>query len=140
MSCKNYLKHKGWDREVRMYLGSRKRPGPVDAAKAVSDGRMFAVEWETGNISSSHRSLNKLLFGLLNGDLAGGMLIVPSRKMYIWLTDRIGNFDELAPYFVIYQDHPSVKDGLLAIVEVEHDDLSLSVPRITKGTDGRALV
>lgn len=57
-----------------------------------------ALEWETGNVSSSHRSLNKMSLGLLKGVLAAGILVVPSRELYKYLTDRIGNFEELAPY------------------------------------------
>jgi DNA modification methylase len=32
------------------------------------------------------------------------------------------------------------KRGILAVIEIEHDRESLDVPRLTKGTDGRALV
>jgi len=32
-----------------------------------------------------------------------------------------------------------IKEGVLAVIEIEHDSLSLDVPPIRKGTDGRAL-
>jgi hypothetical protein len=138
-SCMSYLEGERWVLERKMRLASRMQPGGVDAVKELKDGRHFAVEWETGNVSSSHRALNKMAIGMIDGCLAGGMLIVPSRSMYYWLTDRIGNYPEIEPYFPIWRSVTSVTDGVLAVVEVEHDGLSTSVPCITKGTDGRAL-
>jgi hypothetical protein len=58
--------------------------------------------------------------------------------MYFYLTDRIGNYAEIQPYFPVWQAL-SIKDGVLAVIEIEHDALSVDVPHITKGTDGRAL-
>lgn len=137
-NCMSYLVQEGWATEHRMSIASRLKPGPIDAVKKLSDGRWFAVEWETGNISSSHRALNKMAVGLLVGKLAGGILVLPSREMYQYLTDRIGNFAEIEPYFPVWKNL-SICDGLLAVIEIEHDELSLNIPRITKGTDGRAL-
>ena len=137
-NCMSYLVQEGWKTERRMSIVSRLKPGPIDAVKKLSDGRWFAVEWETGNISSSHRALNKMAVGLLSGKLAGGILVLPSREMYQYLTDRIGNFAEIEPYFPVWKNL-SICDGLLVVIEIEHDELSLNIPRITKGTDGRAL-
>jgi len=132
------LKRKpGWKPEILLEIPARMEPGAVDAAIKVGD-KLFAVEWETGNISSSHRAVNKMALGLLKGVLVGGMLILPSRKMYYYLTDRIGNFEELAPYFDVWKNL-SVKDGLLAVMAVEHDGVSKQVQKFAKGTDGRAL-
>ncbi len=111
--------------------------GDVDAALDTPIGT-FAVEWETGNISSSHRSLNRLSLGILSGSLVGGVLVLPSRKLYRYLTDRVGNVPELMPYFPIYE-RLNVPPCVLAVIEVEHDDEDPTVPRIRKGTDGRAL-
>ena len=136
--CVSYLKEKNWELEKKMSLGSRLAPGPVDAVLSVEGYGDFAFEWETGNISSSHRALNKMALGLITGVLIGGILVVPSRSLYFHLTDRIGNFSELEPYFPIWKSLP-VK-GVLAVIEVEHDNISESVPQINKGTDGRALI
>jgi hypothetical protein len=106
--------------------------------KKMSDGRYFAIEWETGNISSSHRALNKMAVGLLDGMLVGGILILPSRDMYRYLTDRIGNYAEIEPYFPVWKNL-QIQEGVLAVIEIEHDALSVDVPPIRKGTDGRAL-
>ncbi len=113
--------------------------GPMDAAKVFpGEGLPFMVEWETGNISSSHRSMNKLALGLLRGVVSGGVLVVPSRALYPYLTDRIGNVGELEPYFGLWAS-VHVERGVLAVVVVEHDRLSTDVPQIPKGTSGLAL-
>lgn len=100
--------------EYRVDVGVTKRPGPIDAVKLTSDDKYFAVEWETGNISSSHRALNKIVVGILANILVGGALILPTRSLYHYLTDRVGNFEELSPYFVVWR---SVKcqSGLLVV-------------------------
>ena len=45
---------------------------------------------------------------------------------------------ELEPFFPLWRAI-KVDEGLLAVIAVEHDAVSKSVPRIPKGTDGRAL-
>jgi hypothetical protein len=133
------LKKAGWKVEQKLSLASREKPGPIDAIKKIGDGKIFAVEWETGNISSSHRAINKMSIGLLEGKLIGGVLVLPSRNFYQYLTDRVGNFAEIEPYFPMWRSLP-VENGILAVIEIEHDRISKSVKRIKKGTDGRALV
>lgn len=128
----------GWDLEYRMSIASRLRPGPIDAVKTLRNNKYFAVEWETGNISSSHRALNKMAIGLLDGVLQGGFLILPSRNMYQYLTDRIGNFEEIEPYFPVWRNL-MIENGLLGVIQIEHDRESFDVQPIRKGTDGRAL-
>lgn len=106
-----------------------------------SDDRKVAIEWETGNISSSHRSLNKLCIALNSGAIDIGVLIVPSRDLYTHLTDRIGNIGELSPYLSMWQEWGDcvVHNGLLAITVVEHDELTEdeNIPFFDTGTDGR---
>lgn len=139
------LTQHGWQLEVKMDIATVKQPGKVDAVYSIGSGdlfaedRYFAMEWETGNISSSHRAVNKMAIGLLDKKLAGGVLVLPTRKMYNFLTDRIGNFRELAPYFPMWKAL-NIDKGFLAIIAVEHDAESFDVPRIEKGTDGRAMV
>ncbi|MHB1001852.1 MAG: hypothetical protein ACYC27_21645 [Armatimonadota bacterium] len=131
------LKADGWKLEEPMNLATAKKPGNVDAVLHTDYGPL-ALEWETGNISSSHRSLNKMALGLIKGILAGGILIVPTRNMYKYLTDRVGNIDELEPYLEFWRSIPC-KEGILEIIVIEHDATSINVPRIPKCTDGRAL-
>jgi hypothetical protein len=134
------LRRQGWSTEGRLALKVDEaivhRPGGLDAVFTASAGPV-ALEWETGNISSSHRALNKMSLGLLKGVLAAGILVVPSRELYKFLTDRIGNIGELEPYLDLWRALPC-RSGILEIVVIEHDATSKDVPRIPKGTDGRA--
>lgn len=132
-ACMLKLKELGWETD------EKHNPLRFDAVKKVADGRFFGLEWETGNISSSHRSINRILLGHLNGELVGGALIVPTRSLYKFLTDRVGNYEELTPYFPLWRSC-RWEDGVLVILAVEHDLTDPKVPRIAKGTDGRALV
>lgn len=111
--------------------------GDFDAILTSPAGPLV-VEWETGNISSSHRSMNKMAMLVSTGLVAAATLVVPSRKLYMYLTDRIGNFDELKPYLGFWRSLPC-NNGVLEIIVIEQDAESLSVPRIPKGTSGRAL-
>jgi hypothetical protein len=137
-ACMEKLKSLGWQLETRVDIATVRRPGPMDATHKVKD-RLFCVEWETGNISSSHRSVNKMALGIQKKVLIGGVLILPTREMYQYLTDRVGNFRELSPYFPLWKSL-AVADGLLLVIAIEHDAVSDKVPRIKKGTDGRALL
>ncbi len=131
------LKKLGWDLETKVDIAARTKPGPFDATYKVRE-KLFAVEWETGNISSSHRAMNKMALGLLKGILIGGALILPTRQMYRYLTDRVGNLQELEPYFPLWRAL-KCEEGLLAVIAIEHDAVSKNVQRIRKGTSGRAL-
>lgn len=147
LSCGKYASSAEWRRtrkklhkairEVDWPRGSGKKPGKLDAVLYTGYGPV-ALERETGNISSSHRALNKMALGLLKGVLACGILVVPSRELYKYLTDRIGNMAELEPYLDLWRSIPC-KEGVLEIVAIEHDATSTRVPRIPKSTSGRAL-
>lgn len=136
------LMNAGWTPEMTFPLATEAggaKFGGMDAAKVFDDHPPFIVEWETGNISSSHRAMNKMAFGLLHGALSGGVLVVPTQAMARYLTDRIGNLRELLPYCDLWRSVP-VEHGYLSIIAVEHDAENTDVPRIAKGTDGRALL
>ncbi|MCI2257229.1 hypothetical protein L2D08_23235 [Domibacillus sp. PGB-M46] len=112
------------------------KPGGLDVCRT-ADNKLFAVEWETGNISSSHRALNKMAVMLLNGYITAGILIVPTKRMYPYLTDRIGNYEELKPYFTLWQSL-KIDKGFLEIIPIEHDGLHDDAPILKKGKDGNA--
>lgn len=121
------------------------KPRKIDSTKKLPSGKYFGVEWETGNISSSHRALNRLALGIRDGLLEGGILVLPSRSMYKYLTDRIGNFQEIEEYLPIWQDlfyafESRGQSALIKIIEIEHDGISDDIPPIPKGTDGRARI
>lgn len=129
----------GWEPEVRATLSGELGPGKIDAIKRLSDGKLIAAEWETGNISSSHRALNKMVVGMLAERLVAGFLVLPERSLYTFLTDRIGNVQELRPYFPLWrQIH--VSRGVLCVLGIEHDHESEHVQQIPKGLDGMSLV
>lgn len=115
--------------------------GGFDFMATAEKGARVAIEWETGNISSSHRSMNKLAIALSWGLMDVGVLIVPSRALYEHLTDRIGNIGELSGYLSMWEGLKSVVErGLLAITVVEHDHLTNSedIEYLAVGRDGRA--
>lgn len=116
--------------------------GGFDFTTTGPNGSKVAIEWETGNISSSHRSMNKLGMALMNDVVQIGVLIVPSRSLYEHLTDRIGNIGELSGYLSLWEGlKTGVKKGLLAITVVEHDTLTddAAIPFLKSGNDGRAI-
>jgi hypothetical protein len=131
------LKAQDWIDEYALPIAVRKKPGEIDIVYKTASGSIVAVEWETGNVSSSHRALNKMALGLIKGYLAAALLIVPSRELYRYLTDRIGNYAELEPYLDFWRCLPC-ELGIFEIVVIEQDATSTDVPRIPKGTDGRA--
>lgn len=128
----------GWSLEAEIFIRDVQRPGKVDAIRQTASGK-FVLEWETGNISSSHRALNKITLGLLRKVITGGVLILPTRLLYNYLTDRVGNYEELQPYFQIWRTVP-VEKGFLMVIAIEHDAIDTNVPLIRKGTDGRAML
>lgn len=143
----SYLSGKGWNLEDRNMsnrskAGSGSRPGAFDCSiNFQTHFGTFAIEWETGNISSSHRSIDRLALGIRNSYLSGGYLVVPTKKLADFLTDRIGNEAELEPYTPLWQSMEDVMPtpSFLAIVSIEHEHESETIDCIQKGTDGRAL-
>jgi hypothetical protein len=117
--------------------------GDFDFWFMTKSGFRTVVEWETGNISSSHRSLNKMCLALMGGLVDTAVLIVPSRMLYPHLTDRIGNIRELQPYFYFWNRFGTmVNEGLLVVIEVEHDELFKSTDLrefVSLGTDGNSM-
>jgi len=126
----------GWNAEKRMSFAEGMNPGPVDVVKETSFGD-FAVEWETGNISSSHRALNKIAVGMIQKAIIGGILILPIKNLAQYLTDRIGNYEEIQPYFPLYQNI-QVESGIIGVISIDYDEISQQSPLIPKGKDGNA--
>lgn len=119
----------------------RSRFGNFDFMTRAENGLRAVIEWETGNISSSHRSMNKLAIALRAGKIDAGVLVLPSRAMYAHMTDRIGNIDELSPYLSLWSEMaPTIDYGLLAVAVVEHDGLTDNTdhPYLPVGNDGRS--
>jgi hypothetical protein len=138
--CQERLQELGWRIESLPPLASDVlTPGDLDAL-IVRDGHYIAFEWETGNISSSHRAMNKLVLGLIHRAVMGCFLVVPSRDLYRYLTDRVGNVDELRAYLPLWEAASAkLEQAALRVYAVEHDLVDEAVIPIPKGTDGRAL-
>jgi hypothetical protein len=138
--CLDHLRNQGWETECLPQLGSNVlTPGDLDAMLSVG-GRHVLFEWETGNISSSHRAMNKLLLGMqqIGPSVEASFLVVPSNSLASFLTDRIGNIGELRPYLNLWQTITNIH-GLLRIVVVEYDVVDTNGTLIPKGRDGMAL-
>lgn len=138
-----HLQMRGWKTESlpALPVGFQGRDvlttGDLDALLLHED-RYIGFEWETGNVSSTHRAVNKLLDGIFRQTLGGGVLVLPVKDTQRYLTDRVGNFEEIAPYFELWSRYP-IAEGALRIYGVAHDVLDPTVPHIPKGKDGRAL-
>lgn len=126
-----------WFREKPLaYFENAKKGGPIDVYKEFGDrNNPFSVglEFETGNISSAHRSMNKLLLGIQHEDLQMAFLIMPIKKLAHYLTDRIANYEELAPYFLLLENFPFVVFGFDAD---NYDENKETTPPFPKGKDG----
>ncbi|MCB0747309.1 MAG: restriction endonuclease [Ignavibacteriae bacterium] len=135
----NFIRHlvdNNWRSEVRMSMAEGMNPGKIDLVRATDFGK-FAVEWETGNISSSHRAMNKIAVGIIQGALIGGILVLPVRNLSQYLTDRIGNYEEFTPYLPLYKNL-IIRSGVIGIIAIEHDKESMDSQLIPKGKDGNA--
>ena len=126
--------HYLWFREKPLrYFENAQKGGPIDVYKefgSPTDSFNVGLEFETGNISSAHRSMNKLCVGIKHGDLHMAFLIMPIKKLAYYLTDRVSNYEELAPYFDLLNDYPIVVFGFDA------DGYSPTAPLLEKGRDG----
>ena len=125
----------GWYREkpLSYFKNDRKKGGPIDVYKefpSVPTTVRAGLEFETGNISSAHRSLNKLCVGIQNQELDIAFLMMPVSRMSYFLTDRVANYEELEPYFILLTNYPFVVFGFDA------DIYSPNIPPLPKGRDG----
>ena len=128
------MEENGWTIEGKAKNSLDERLGDFDAVLQGPNGPVV-VEWETGNISSSHRSMNKLTLLIKTRIISAGVLVVPSRRLYVYLTDRISNIQEIRPYFALWKSVPC-REGVLEIVVIEQDAISNGIPQDSKG-DGR---
>ena len=111
----------------------KKKGGPIDVYKEFienNDIKRVGLEFETGNISSAHRSMNKLLLGLNRQELDLAIILMPAFELSYYLTDRVSNYEELEPYFENTEGKPFIYIGFNA------DGFDPNVPFIPKGKDG----
>ena len=58
------------------------------------------------------------------------MLMMPIKKMSFYLTDRVSNYEELEPYFLLLDEIPFVVFGF------DVEEYSTDAPLLPKGRDG----
>ncbi|MCY8065418.1 restriction endonuclease [Bacillus haynesii] len=124
-----------WYREkpLNVLKLEKKKGGPIDVYKEFTENfdiKRVGLEFETGNISSAHRSMNKLLLGLKRNEIDLAVILMPVYELSYFLTDRVSNYEELEPYFEITEGKPFIYIGFNA------DSFDSSVPLIPKGKDG----
>ncbi len=128
------LSQHGWTKEHGMNIEGMKRKA-LDGYKEFEDCRV-GFEWETGNISSSFRAIMKLIMGLNCNELDVAIHVLPSKKMYRFLTDRVGNIEELRAYFPAFRLMNIPESKILIFVVVEHDEECETAVLVKKGLDG----
>ena len=122
----------GWYLEKPLVILSEKG-GPIDVYKAFQDERdefRVGIEFETGNISSAHRSMNKLSLGVSSSELDLAVLLMPMHRLSYYLTDRVSNYEELKPYFPLVKDIPFIMIGF------DVESYSSTADFLPKGRDG----
>lgn len=125
----------GWYREkpLSYFHDNAQKGGPIDVYKEFcqDDNVLYAgLEFETGNNSSAHRSMNKLCIGIAKGEIAIAFLMMPIKAMSFYLTDRVSNYEELEPYFLLLDNTPFVVFGFDA------EEYNTNVSLLPKGKDG----
>lgn len=126
-----------WYREkpLKVFESEKQKGGPIDVYKEFvsSSGDInlrIGLEFETGNVASAHRSMNKLLLGLNRNEIDLAIILFPVKELSYYLTDRVSNYEELEPYFEITDHSPFVFIGFNA------DAYDAKVPIIPKGAQG----
>lgn len=113
----------------------RGQGGGIDVYKEFDfQGYMFRVgiEFETGNVASVHRSLNKLSMGIQSRELDLIFLILPIFNLAQYLTDRVANYEEIEAYFPLFSEKPFIALGF------EAENYSPEFPIFEKGKDGNS--
>jgi len=128
------LQTEGWTIEGKAKNSLDERLGDFDAVLAGPE-KPIVVEWETGDISSPHLSINMLMLLLRTRAISAGVLVLPSRELCEHLPDRVGYIDEVKPYFSLWKSM-RCREGILEIVVFEKDSTSRHAPRIPNGADG----
>jgi hypothetical protein len=134
----NHMFDLGWSMEFRYRSELLSMHGALDAVKETRHG-LVGVEWETGNISSSHRALGKLTLGLVDKEIVGGILVVLDSRWKAYFTDRIGNWGEVDGYQRVWSRAlRGERPCFLSVVVYEPDGVEAGVIPIPKGRDGNA--
>jgi len=113
-----------------IYAQSGKRRGEGNGVTPVKRGfvtKLTDLGWKLeGNFAKPEADIEPALrpgafdawLALLHGRISGGVLILPTRDLARFLTDRVGNYPELAPYFPLWSSL-NVRNGYLGVLAVE---------------------
>lgn len=116
----------GWKKEKQLKslsgdLEQRERKkgvgGGIDVYKEFVQGQFsfnVGLEFETGNVASVHRSLNKMALGVDSHELDLMVLVLPVYNLSYFLTDRSANYEEIEAYFKLYENRPFIAFGFEA--------------------------
>ncbi len=132
------------ERENLIEQANKKGWGKIDFLRKITVNNVnftFVVEWDTGNVSSSHRAINKIISALYFSNTIGGIIIVPMKAFAKFLTDRVSNYEEIVPYFpfwALQEWHNRFNYGYLEVVGILHEDEDRAVKYLPKGKDGNA--
>lgn len=124
-----------WYREkpLAYFQNDTQKGGPIDVYKEFYHNCNYlyaGLEFETGNISSAHRSMNKLHIGIIKNEITIAFLMMPIKKMAFYLTDRVSNYEELEPYFLLLKKVPFI------ILGFDAEKYDTNAPLLPKGKDG----
>ncbi len=134
--CYRILEDKyGWYREkpLSYFHDDAQKGGPIDVYKEFYQGENIltaGLEFETRNISYAHRSMNKLCIGIIKKEISIAFLMMPIKEMSFYLTDRVSNYEELEPYFLLL-DH-----SFFVVFGFDAEEYGPDVPLLSKGKDG----
>ncbi len=123
------------EKDLMVLKEEKEKGGPIDVYKEFGDNNdvlCVGLEFETGNISSAHRAMNKLALGLKRQELDLGIILLPIYALSYHLTDRVSNFEELEPYFELMLEKAFICIGF----DADFYSNSVTIPYIPKGKDG----
>jgi hypothetical protein len=126
----SFLRTKGWATDRRSKNAPDQALGYFDAVLP-GPVKPVVVEWEAGDVSSVHRSMNKLTILVSSGIISAGILAVCSRRFYARSTRPRENFRSLESYLRLWKSVPCAS-GVLEIVVLDQKpamNLAEIVPR-----------
>lgn len=103
----------------------RHEAGDFDCYLSAVEGLRCVVKLESGEESRVHHSVSKGCFFMQTGLVDAAVLIVLSEQLASYLNGRVATWESILPYLPVWHGMgQAVEHGLLAVMAVEHDDLT----------------
>ena len=103
----------------------RHEAGDFDCYLSAVESLRCVVKLESGEESRVHHAVSKSCFFMQNGLADVAVLIVLSERLASRLNGRVATWESIRPYLPMWHAMgQAVKRGLLAVMAVEHDDLT----------------